>query len=167
MKARWGLPAVAVAVAVSGCVATQMSSEGVVSLPYASCAAASEGQAAVKWDQAEAIDIEYADDSFSSSLLELSVGNPVILRVTNGSEELNWFRADEFFPTTSVNKVVYDGIGVDTNCPDSVGIGPSKTVEFHLVPTQEGVYQLTEGSLNLPFTSELFVSSALTYIYVR
>jgi len=167
MKARWGIPVAAVALAVSGCVANQMASEGVISLPYASCAAASEGQAAVKWDQAESIDIEYANDSFSNSLLEMTVGKPVVLRVTNGGDELNWFRADDFFPTTSVNRVVYDGIGVDTNCPDSVGIGPSKTVELHLIPTQEGVYQLTEGSMNLPFMSELFVSSALTYIYVR
>jgi len=167
MKARWGFPAVAVAVIINGCTASQMSSEGVISLPYASCAAATDGQAAIKWDQAETIDVEYANDSFSNSLLEMSVGKPVVLRVTNASDQLNWFRADGFFPTTAVNKVIYDGIGVATNCPDSVGIAPSKTAEFQLIPTQEGVYQFTEGSMNPPFMSELFVSNALGYIYVR
>jgi len=167
MKALWGLPAVAVAAMMGGCTASQMSSEGVISLPYASCAAATVEQSAIKWDQAETIDIEYVNDSFSNGLLEMTVGQPVVLRVTNASDELNWFRADNFFPTTAVNKVVYDGIGVATNCPDSVGIGPSKTAEFQLIPTQEGVYQFTEGSMNSPFMSELFVSSALGYIYVR
>ena len=130
------------ALALSGC----MSGAGVERLASANqCVAdAAERVSGVDWLKAEAIELGIRQGAFDPMIIALKRDAPYVIRITNGDDESRYFRANEFFRSIALAKVVTSGEVFDATCISAVGVAANDTAEIQFVAVRDGRYDFED-----------------------
>ena len=103
-----------------------------------------------KWDKPIVITEAIKDKIYQNGILNLKMGAPHIIEVTNLDDQPRSFRAERLFANSSILKVVHKGVEQEAPCLQSVTIEPNKTSEIHLVPQKKGYYDYYETYWTTP-----------------
>lgn len=157
----------------SGCLSTDgatfFATPGVETSPFYSWNC-TQGQAetakAADWKTAMVVQETIKDEIYQEGLLNLQVGKPYILRVTNEDTLARSFRAPDLFNASSVLKVVHDGADVEVPCLQAVAVAPKKTTEIHLVPLEVGSFDYYETFMQIPVLTQVTTNGSIGLAYV-
>ncbi|MCH7937350.1 MAG: hypothetical protein IH994_09725 [Proteobacteria bacterium] len=109
--------------------------------PAISCDAATQlNLQALDWADAKRLDIHIRQARFRPGTLVMKVNSPNVLRLFNGDREVRTFTAKEFFRSSAVVRIDYDGRRMDETCIDAIKIGPLKGAEIQIVPLRQGEF---------------------------
>ena len=115
--------------------------EGAEASATASCEDATRKDAkGFDWAAAKHLDIYLRKGRPKPGVVVLTVNTPNVLRLFNGDKGVWSFRAEEFFRSAVIVKIVYGGKRVTENCIDAIKIGSLKWAELHIVPLRQGEF---------------------------
>ena len=77
---------------------------------------------------------------FLPGTLVMKANSPTVLRLFNGDREVRTFRAREFFRSSAVVRIVYDGRRMEETCISAIKIGPLKGAQIQFVPLRQGEF---------------------------
>jgi len=115
-------------------------------LPASGISAASPDLAKVlagaDWSKMETITVTMTEYAFSPSPIVLKEGAPTKLVLKNAGKEAHYFVAETFFKVIATRKI--QGSNGEVKAPSftAVEVYPGKTLEWFLVPTQKGTFNL-------------------------
>ena len=129
-------------VALSGC----MSGAGVerLAFPIRCVADAAERVSGVDWLAAEAIEVGVRQGAFDPMIISLKRDAPYVIRITNRDDKPRYFRANEFFQSIALAKVVTGGREFDGRCISAVGVAANETAEIQFVAVRDGRYDFED-----------------------
>ncbi len=115
--------------------------EGVEASEAASCGNATRAKVkGLDWAAAKRHDIYLRNGKPSPGVVVLKVNTANVLRLFNGAKGVWSFRAEEFFRSAVIVKIVYGGKRITINCIDAIKIGSLKWAELHIVPLSQGEF---------------------------
>ena len=119
--------------------------------PAISCDAATRlNLQALDWANAKRLDIHIRQARFLPGTLVMKANYPAVLRLFNGDKTAWTFRAKEFFRSSAVVRIDYDGRRMDETCIDAIKVGPLKGAQIQIVPLRQGEFPFRiEESLDL------------------
>jgi hypothetical protein len=131
-----------------------LKSEGPQERPAISCETTARlNLQALDWPNAKQIEVQIRNAKFTPTTLILQVNTPNVVRVVNSDKRERTFRAEQFFRSAAVTRIVYDGQPLGETCIDAITVGPLKSAELQVVPLRQGDYPFGEDtSTGLPLT---------------
>lgn len=98
--------------------------------------------AGADWSKMETITVTMTEYAFSPTPVVLKGGVPTKLVLKNAGKVAHYFVAETFFKTIATRKV--QGSDGEVKAPSftAVEVYPGKTLEWFLVPTQKGTFDL-------------------------
>ena len=98
--------------------------------------------AGADWSKMETITVTLTEYAFSPSPVVLKEGIPTKLVLKNAGKEAHYFVAEKFFTAIATRKI--QGSDGEVKAPyfTAVEVYPGKTLEWFLVPTQKGTFDL-------------------------
>ena len=98
----------------------------------------------VDWLKAEAIELGIRQGAYDPMIIALKRDAPYVIRITNRDDESRYFRANEFFRSIALAKVVTSGKEFDATCISAVGVAANDTAEIQFVAVRDGRYDFED-----------------------
>ena len=137
-------------------------SEGVEKQPEISCDTARRlNLKALDWAGAKTVDVHILNNRFTPDVLVLRVKAANVIRIFNGDKNLRTFRAQEFFRSSAIAGILYDGRELSENCIDAIRIGALKGAAIQVVPLRQGDFPYV-GESSTGFSLNPFSAKAKT-----
>ena len=92
------------------------------------------------WAGAKHLDIYLRKRKLSPSVVVLKANTPNVIRLFNSSKGVWSFRAEKFFRSSAIVKIVYGGKSILETCIDAIKIGSLKWAELYIVPLRQGEF---------------------------
>jgi len=122
---------------------------------------------ALDWATAKHLDIYLRNGKPRPGTLVLTANTPNVLRLFNSGKGVWSFRAEEFFRSSAIVKIVYGGKRITENCIDAIKIGSLKWAELHIVPLRQGEFFFGEKASSDWTLSPFAAKSEAGQIIVR
>ncbi len=119
------------------------------------------------WAAAKHLDIYLRNGKLSPGVVILKVNTPNVLRLFNSTKGVWSFRAEEFFRSAAIVKIVYGGQRITENCIDAIKIGSLKWAELYIVPLSQGRFFFGEKSASDWALNPFAAKSEIGQIIVR
>ncbi len=96
---------------------------------------------AADWDTMIDVDVEMDEYSFSPSTIELTVGQPTRIRITNIGDVKHYFTAEDFYRTAAFRKAQDSSGELKAPFFKAVELFPGEQVDLYLIPTAAGTFE--------------------------
>ncbi len=98
--------------------------------------------AGADWSKMETVTVTMTEHAFTPSLIVLKEGVPTRLVLKNAGKEAHYFVAEQFFKGIATRKIQGSDGEIKALYFTAVEVYQGKMLEWFLVPTQKGVYDL-------------------------
>lgn len=109
---------------------------------YAQGAELARALAEADWSKMETVTVTMTEYAFSPSQVVLEEGVPTRLVLKNAGKEAHYFVAERFFETVATRKIQASDGEIKAPRFTAVEVYPGKTLEWFLVPTRKGAFDL-------------------------